>query len=399
MRSEIYEKMEYLSKLEKTDFPFISLYIDADFQHSLDRTENARIQIKNCLREKEKQLKENKEHVTSLRADINKITNYLSNELERDTKGLAIFACNEFDVFEVIKSSESFKNECRVNHMPNLTQLAHKMEDSKKTLIIMVDRRFSKIMELRSNDILFEDIHQHEKQAIIMHHEVHGYHKEGDSDAKGNYKVISGAPRTGGWSQRRFQRGVQLQIGQHYKKTTEVVVKLIEENNYDNIVIIAQEHEAKNFIKQLPAHIEEKVCSIINMQMIASHDDIINEVKKQLELAKRKIELEMVKKAINECFENKDHCALGIENAADKAKDGRIDKLIVAEDMVTKGYEFGGYYYKEEDNSQREDEFDLVSEAIRLTIKNGGEVTFIKTESEASEELNKLQNIGAILRY
>lgn len=396
-RPDIYKKLEYLSKIESTDFPFVSLYLNADFRHLYDKTQNARIFIKNSIREKEKHYADDKQKLDCLQKDTKKIMDYLSNDLEKDIKGLVIFACDKLDIFEVIHSSESFKDECVVNHVPHLNQFAQKAEESQNSLIVLVDRRFSKIMELRTKDILFEENHKPESSEIVMHYEVHGYHKEGDSGAKGNYTVIGSAPRTGGWSQQRFQRGINLQIQQHYKATVEAVIGLFEKNGYDNLFIIAQEHEAKNFIKELPAHISDKISSTFTMPMFASNTQIINEVKKELEAAEIRQELETVRRAINQCFENSDRCSLGVESTADNAKDGRIDKLIISEDMAVQGYKLGGSYYVKDE--KEEELFDLISESVRLTIKNGGDVEFIKSESEADNELNRFQRICAILRY
>jgi peptide subunit release factor 1 (eRF1) len=394
---EIYKKLEYLSKIESTDFPFISLYLDTDFQHLYDKDQNARIFIKNCIKENEKKFSNDKQKLECLQKDTKKIMDYLSNGLEKDIKGLVIFACEKLGIFEVIQSSESFKDECIVNHVPHLNQFAQKAEESQSTLIILVDRRFSKIMEIKAKDILFEETYEPESSEVIIHSEVHGYHKEGEAGTKRNYTVMGSAQKTGGWSQQRFQRGINLQIQQHYRATAEAAAKLFEKTDYDNVVIIAQEHEAKNFIKQLPKYISDKICSIIKMPMFESNSEIIKDVKKEIESAERRQELEIVKKAINQCFENRDHCSLGIESTADNAKDGRIDKLIISEDMVVPGYKLGGAYYVKDE--REEDLFDLVSESVRLTIKNGGEVEFIKSESEADKELERFQRVCAILRY
>jgi peptide chain release factor subunit 1 len=383
INQEIREKLYNLANIPDTDYPFITLYMNINATKFFEQAEKNRIFFKNAVSEHMETLKNesDNEKLHSYNSDIEKIKDYMKSNVNTETHGLAIFACTKFGIFEAFQSLIPFENEFVADSFPHLKQLAYLGDEYENALVLMLDSRYSKIFEVRLGGFVSS------KWESLS--DVHRFHKQG------------------GWAQKRYQRGIEMEKTRHYIETAEETARLIDESNYQHFIILGHEFEIKNFEQHLPLRIKEKISAINNINMKENINSIIEAVINDLYKKEKQDEFMTVRNIIGKAQSN-DESALGIQEIINLANDGRIDTLAVIKDYDFKGFKCDGCLYvsKEQSKAVTFDgkdkackETNLLEEVIRLTYKFGGSVELLEKETPAAYELEKHEGIGAYLRY
>lgn len=382
INTSVREKLEYLAKLPETDFPFITIYLNVNADEFLANQERNRIYVKNFFQKMSDEIRadENKERLESFGKDENEIRNFIEKELDTKTHGLAIFACDKLGVFETFQSIRPFENELVVDSYPHLKQLALQADEYEKALVIMTDAKYSRIFDVRLGGTIIEKANI---ESIL-----HRNHSQG------------------GWSQLRYQRHIEKQIEDHYIETASIAVEIAEAENFQNIILIGQEHEIKNFERHLPKRFTTKIININHLQMRENINTIIQTIIDDLYQKEQQEELKKVMEVIDRSNYN-DRATVGIQDISELARQGRVNTLLVSKNKTYQGYKCGECLYISKDQHQpgcpecngNTRETDLIEATIRNTFKNGGYVELVEKETEAADELEKHGGIAATLNY
>ncbi len=373
-----HKKLRYLSDLQETDFPFISLYLHVNAHEFLGQNEKNRIFIKNSFQEAEKQFEreDKREHLTSLRNDAEKIRYFLENNLASKAHGIAVFACDKLGIFEVFHSIAPFENSFAVNSIPHLKQLACHFEESESSLVIMTDKQMARIFSVKLGGFVISE--------MDMEHEVHRFHKQG------------------GWAQLRYQRHIGNQAQIHYKEVAKFAAEMLDNNTYENFILMGQHDEIKNLEKILPKRVKSRITSITPMDMRESTGGVLEKIISELAESETRKEIKKVEEIVKI---SPTKSSLGMQDTIRLIEEGRVDTIVIPGYKTYQGWKCGGCLYISKDQHQpgcREcnggsRETDIVEELIRLAIKNNGRVEIVK--GEAADKLEKFEGIGALVRY
>lgn len=372
------KRLRQLSELPETKFPFISLYLNINAHELFGQAEENRIFIKNSMQEAENRLHEEglRENLASFRQDCEKILFFLENRLVTKAHGVAIFACTGLGIFRVFQSIMPFKNSFSVNSIPHLKQLAYHFDENENALVVMTDKRSARIYNVEIGGFVFDE--------ADMEHEVHRFHKQG------------------GWAQMRYQRHIENQVLRHYKDVANVATELLDNNRYDNFILLGQHQEIKNLQKHLPKRINAKIIHIDSLDMRENVGHVLEKIIDDLSENESKKEVEIVKNLLEKA---PTQSATGMQDSLKLVSEGRADMLILPENKTQKGWKCGDCLYVEKDQKQAgcpycgEDaiETDLVEELVKYTLKNNGEVELIN--NSAAEELEHYGGVGVLVRY
>lgn len=378
--SAVKQKLEYLSKLPETEYPFISLYMNIHSHELFEQAEKNRIFLKNHLKESEKIIKtENpRDKFESFKNDEKKIMDYLENNLDDRAHGLAIFACDKLGVFECFQSFMPFDNSFVINSFPHLMQLTYQASEYKNTLVVMTDSEFSRIFEIKLGGFIIKE--------TDIKNMVHRFHK------------------AGGWSQLRYQRHIGSQVHHHYKEVANVITELLDKENYEIVILIGQEDEVKLFQLDLPKRVNLKVIQTNHIQMKENIDEIMKVIVNNLRKEEGKRKFKLIKDIIDKASSGDNKCLL-MQDTINAANQGKIMTLAAVKNRAYTGWKCDGCLYTKKDDSAgycpecKKDmrQTDLAEEAVRLTLKNDGTVEI--AENEAAAELEKYEGIAAYLRY
>lgn len=379
---ELSAKLKHLASLPDSEYPFVSMYLNVNASQFLEQKEKNKIFIKNSIQENMEMLERSgdKSKIQCFAKDVEKIKHYVDNHIFTKTHGLAIFACSQMNVFEVFQSIQPFDNEFVVNAIPHLKQLVYQADEYENALVVMLESRYSKIFDVKLGGNVSN------KLELIS--DVHKFHKQG------------------GWAQLRYQRGIETEKQWHYRDTAFALTKFADVDNYENIIILGTEDDTRNFMKQLPKRVADKVISMNNISVHENINVILESVVNDLSKREREKEEKTVSEIVTRT-ESHDGCAMGLDEIAELARSGRIRMLAIVQDSDFSGFKcddllFTSYAQYGDRKSRCSGDLkqtDLAQEIIKLTIKNNGDVDIIPNETPAGKELMKHEGIGAYLRY
>ncbi len=372
------KKIHYLSELPETDFPFISLYLSVNAHELFEQREKDRIFIKDSLQKFEKMFhkKKDREKLNSFSKDAEKIRDFLENRLVSKAHGVAVFACDKLGIFEVFYSIMPFENSFSVNSIPHLKQLAYHFDECENALVIMSDKHYSRIFDIKLGGFIINE--------IDMEHNIHRFHKQG------------------GWAQMRYQRHIENQALIHFKEVAKTAAKIMDNNMYDNLILIGQHHEMKKLENLLPKRIKTKITDIDSLDMRENINQILEKVITDLQENESRKEI----KQIEELEEKAPvRSVTGMQDTIKLMEEGRADLLIIPGYKTYQGWKCDGCLYVAKDQYQAGcphcdnslKETDLIEEAVRLAFRNNSKIELVK--DKAAEKLEKYEGIGALVRY
>lgn len=316
--------------------------------------------------------------IKALERERQKITDFLYSWIVRG-RGLAIFACEPINLWEVIYLDVEVPTSLDVDHTPKTTQLLQVLDEYPPFVVALVQKDQAQIF-------VAEQRRRDKKTSIES--EVHGWHKQG------------------GWSQSRFQHHIDNQVNVHLRKVVDDLERLYHsEQPFGTLVIGGTDETTKELIKLLPDPIMRRVIGTYPVDpKHQTEEEMLNKAYQIYQEHERLIEKELVDQIVNESRAG-GHGVVGIDATLPTIMEGRVHKLVIAEGapkegsvckrcefMTTKPFDRCPLCGGELDTIS-----DIVDRAAERAFLAGAEVETVY--GEASDWLLAQGGIGALLRY
>ena len=200
----------------------------------------------------------------------------------------------------------------------------------------------------------------------------------------------------------RYQRHIENQVHKHYSDVAKAATKLLEEYNFENVILIGQYNEIKQFQELLPKRVKMKIININNLQMRENINIILETIIDDLKSNEDKKEYNYVEDII----EKPPRASVtGMQDTIKLVQDGRSEILVIPNYKKYQGWKCNGCLFVARDQHQpgcnecngNAKETDLIEELIRLNFRNRGKIEIVK--NYAAKELEKYEGIGALIRY
>ena len=367
------KKLQYLSKLPETDYPFISLYLNVNAHELFEQAEQNRIFVKNFFQKTEKKLHDEgkREKLQSFKNDSEKILDFLENKLITKAHGVAIFACEKLGIFEVFYSIMPFENAFAVNSIPHLKQLAYHFDECENALVIMTDKHLSRIFNVKLGGFVLEE--------SKIGNDVQKFHKQG------------------GWAQMRYQRHVENYALEHFKEVVKVATEMLDNNSYENVILLGQHYEMKKLEKLFPKRVKLKIIDVNSLDIRDNVNQIFEKIVNDLGKNESHKEMEAVESLVESSTVR---TVTGMQDTLKLIGEGRVDSVIIPGYKTYQGWKCGGCLYVAKDQYQagccecngEMEETDLIEEIVKLIFKNNGKLELVK--DNAAEKLEEFEGIG-----
>jgi hypothetical protein len=138
------------------------------------------------FRQIEKTLLPRRAALDNFRLDANRVQHFLDEHAGPWLQGVALFACNSHQLFEVIETGVPFENQVVLEPVPDLFQLARLVDEQETAVVVLVDTNTTRLFVTRSG--FLEEV-------------------AGPDDDPFGYRQRN----TGGLNHKRYQRHVQNQ--------------------------------------------------------------------------------------------------------------------------------------------------------------------------------------------
>jgi peptide chain release factor subunit 1 len=352
----------------------LSLYLNLD--PSQFATPPARkTAIRSLVDEAERRLRERNglshDDKLALQAALERATGFLENELPSDgAHGLAVFASDPNDLFEALKLPRSVPNRVAIGHSPLVGPLAH-LARRERWCVTLVNRRDARI--LRGSPDGLREVEQ-------IHDDVSGQHDQG------------------GWSQARYQRGIEKEKDDHLKDTGDALMRHFKRQPFQRLIVGGPREVAADFESKLHHYLQERLAGRIEVDVERSKADQVLEAARPLI---EELERERERSALERLGERG---VAGVENVLPPLHERRVECLVLDE-------QFGGVPGVQclvcgwlglegercpADGSAVVQLDDLTEAMIELSVQQSAELLPVRHERGALEEYG---GAAALLRF
>lgn len=309
----------------------------------------------------------------AVRADSEQISRWVRSSFDRSgIKGLGLFA-SAGDIFEQVEVAVGVRNIARVGDRPYVVPLQALLGRHHHIALAVVERDRARILRYQLGRI---------EEHLDVTSDVHGQHDQG------------------GWSQNRFQRGIEHEVLAHMRDVSDILLRLHEHEPLDALVVAGPTAEASEFVRKLHPYLAKVLHGEpISIPLTADTD--------QLSAALRETEQELVSSRRRELLARleagkgqAERDARGVRHVVEAVNAKRVDVLFVVEGAGEPGWKSASgalALYEHEAESYGtpvEPVDDLIDEIIEQAVLSGADIELFRDGSRLDGH-----PVAALLRF
>src|SRR3954453_18746606 len=182
-----------------------------------------------------------------IRADIDRISEFLDDFSPKGAHGLVIYACGPADLFEVIRLPRPIPSRSVTDDSPFIEPLAG---------LIGLGSWFTILVNRQTGRMFLGDRERLDEIDVVTD-DVHGRHKQG------------------GWSQARYQRSVDEDVQDHLRNVAAAAFLRFKRRPFDNLLLGGRAETITDFESKLHAYLQERVAGRVDVDVEnSSADDV-----------------------------------------------------------------------------------------------------------------------------
>jgi peptide subunit release factor 1 (eRF1) len=310
----------------------------------------------------------------ALRQDVDRVRERLtaSDIVGDGTRAVAVYACGEIDLLEVVRLPRPVDFAVVLDRSPYLEPLvAH--ADEEQWCVLLANRRNARLFlgdggGFDETDRIEDDVHSQHDQ--------------------------------GGWSQARYQRGVEKEKDDHLVHAAEVAFSRYKERGFDRLLVGAPDELINEVKQKLHPYLRERIAGRVQVDVEnSSLDDVRRAAETAMEESRRRTEREALDR-LAEGVGRGGRGAAGLAAVLQALNEARVEILLLADGFRSPGGrdpETGMLYSGEEgpDGQALEHCDNIVELAVEKAIEQSAKVIKVRHY----DDLGPLGGIGAVLRY
>jgi len=372
-------KLRELAHIHPDGAKVLSLYLNLDpteFASAQART----TEMSSLLDEADRRLRNGHslthDQKTHLREDVERVREYF-NSADFSAKGahaLAIFASGAADVFEVIKLPRPVDTGVAINDTPFLEPLTD-LAFTGSWGVFLVSRKMARI--LRGSRDGLEEIGR-------ISDDVHGWHDQG------------------GWSQARYQRGIQKEADDHVKHAADVLFRRFRRRPFDKLLIGCPPEQCGEVEKRLHPYLRERIVARIDVDVEnTTPDRVLEAASVEMEKEDTRREREALDR-LAEGLGTGGRAAAGLDEVLEALNERRVESLLIELGLTAAGVicPNDGWIGASGstcpvDGTPLDQREDILEEAVQLAITQSAEVISVRHH----DDLESRGSIAALLRF
>jgi peptide chain release factor subunit 1 len=327
----------------------LSLYLDLDPTEFATPPARATA-VRSLLDEADRQVRDRRdlphEERMGLRASLERASSVLEGDLPAEgAQALAIFAAESAELFEVLKLPRPVPSRVAIRRSPLVAPLA-RLARRERWCVALVNRRDARIF--RGSPDGLREIEQ-------IHDLVFGQHDQG------------------GWSQARYQRGIEKEKDDHLKHTVEALMKHFKRRPFERLIVGGPREVVADFESKLHGYLAERLAGRIDVDVEHSTpEQVLEAVQPHFEELEEEREAEALER-----LGEAGRAAIGLENVLRALNERRVDTLVADERYSAEGTSCpscgwlgpAGERSCPVDETELETLDDLTEAAVELTIQ------------------------------
>jgi peptide chain release factor subunit 1 len=294
------QQLDRLAAFEPIGAPFISLYLNTQANdHGRTHFEPF---IRKDLHGRVRAYEAGSPERAFFEQDLEKIDQYLANELQPSSNGVAIFACAAADFFEAVQLQNPIdENELYVTDQPHLYTLSRLNDQYPCYAAVVADTNSARLFVFGLNTKLAEETVENEK-------------------TKGHQR--------GGWSQARYQRHVGNFRMKHVKDVIDALERVVSQQNIKHIVFAGDEVVLPILREQLPQAMEEKLVDYLKLDIQTPETQVLDESLKAIRDWDQKNDREKIERLFD-LSGSAQRAAIGVRAVLEALQLGQVEELFL----------------------------------------------------------------------
>lgn len=346
------ETLDRLARVEPVSSPVLSLYLNA--QPDSRGKDHFAPFLRKELHGRMEQFEKRSPERESFQKDVERIDNWLAEEVIPSANGIAIFACSATDFFEPLQLTAPIeRNRLTVGDRPHLYPLARIVERYPRHAVLLSDTNHARIFVFG-------------RGRTIGREEISSW-KVSRTDA-------------GGWSQMRYQRHVEDHWLHHAKDVVEALGRIVAEDRAEYVFLAGDEVIVPLLRDQLPKDLAKKVVGVFHMEMRASEQEVMEAAGNALDEHVAKAEAERVETLRGEWRAGR-LAAAGPQDVLLALENGQVEELWISSAFADSGDGCPG--------------ISPVDDFVQRALATDAKVRFV----ENSDLLAEMEGVVAALRY
>jgi peptide chain release factor subunit 1 len=204
----------------------------------------------------------------------------------------------------------------------------------------------------------------------------------------------------GGWSQARYQRGIEKETKDHLKHAADELFRLSKQGIVQRLIIGAPDEMRGEVTGTLHSYLRDRIAGWIDVDVRASPDEVKREAGGIIIEDERRRERDWLDRLKSELGRNS-RGAAGLADTLAALNESRVEALLVQDGFRPAGYVTSGvdFLAAEPGRSPAGEELqrreDVIESALERALEQSAEVVLVRHHSD----LQALGSIGAVLRF
>jgi hypothetical protein len=310
----------------------------------------------------------------ALKADMERVRETLmaGDIAQNGTRAVAVYACQPAELLEVVRLNHPVDFAVVLDRSPYIEPLVAEADDD-GWCVLLVNRRNARLFigdggGLDETDRIEDDVHSQHDQ--------------------------------GGWSQSRYQRGVEKEKDDHLVHVGEVAFARYKEGRFERLLVSASDELVNEVQQKLHPYLRERIVGRLHLDVEnSSVDDVRNAAGQAMEDWSRKCEREALDR-LAEGVGRGGRGAAGLSSVLQALNEARVETLLVGEGFRSAGGRDAatGMLHAGDhgpDGQELERCENIVEPAIEKAVEQSAKIIKVRHH----DDLGPLGGIGAVLRY
>jgi len=314
------------------------------------------------------------DELQDLRADVERVREVLNGDVASNgTRAVAVFACASAGLLEVVALREPLDSRVVLNDSPYVEPLVH-AGGAERWCVVLCNRRAARLFvgrgaELEETDRIEDDVHRQHDQ--------------------------------GGWSQSRYQRGVDKEVEDHLGHVARTAFDQFKLRGFDRLLVGGPEETIGDLEAKLHPYLKDRLVGRVSCDVENSSLDAVRASAGQkitdFARGRERGALDRMAQGVGSGGRG----AGGLAEVLAALNEARVEILLVGPGMTAAGVcdpATGLLYATPEevpDGATAVPVEDIVEKAIEKAIEQSAEVIGIRHH----DDLGPVGGIGAVLRY
>jgi peptide chain release factor subunit 1 len=368
------DRLRRLAELRLDRPVVLSLYLDLDPAEFATPPARATA-VRSLLDEAERRVRERSglphDDRMALEGALERTRAFLERELPTDgAQAVAVFASQPVDLFETLRLPRSVRSRVAIGHSPLVGPLA-RLARGERWCVALVSRRDARIF--RGSPDGLREIEQ-------IHDLVFGQHDQG------------------GWSQARYQRGIEKEKDDHLKNTAEALMRHFKRRPFQRLITGGPREVVADFEQKLHGYLRERLAGRIEVDVDrATPEQVLQAAQPRFDELERERESEALERL-------GERGGWGLGEVLRALNERRVDTLLLDEQFSSPGVqcpECGWLGPPEEKRCPADGTAlmaldDLTDAAIELALQQSAGLLAVRHNPDA---LSAHGGVAALLRF